>query len=102
MRFSARTEPTLTVAGVPSTDTTTGDFLSRCRPTDSCFSLGAFVHAVADLRARLLAEKDVAVAHVVLATDETDPAFLAQVDALEWVRVGEDVSLEIRRSLGDW
>lgn len=80
-----------------------GDFLKRCSdPRESCFSLGAFRRAVEALRRRLLAERSIWVDAVVLATDETDPTFLAAAEALGWRRVSEEASLAVRRERGDW
>lgn len=80
-----------------------GDFLKRCDdPRDSCFSLGAFRHAVDALQRRLLAERGSWVETVLFTTDETDQAFLAEAEALGWRRVDEASSLAVRRELGDW
>lgn len=95
---------------------TTGDFinLDECpelSPSNttttippSCLPASSYIALVAEVQHHLLQlDPPRVVDRVVFTTDETNPTFLAELEAqIGWVRVKEELSAEIREMWGDW
>ncbi|KAJ7186083.1 hypothetical protein C8R46DRAFT_937736 [Mycena filopes] len=81
-----------------------GDFALQCKadnvPLDKCFApLAAYERRVKEVRAEILEDTGVAVAHVIVTSDETDPAWWAPVLKLGWLRPNHTRTAEVH---GPW
>ena len=83
-----------------------GDFLSfQCQPEDSCWSIAAFHSALLKLQSTL-PPSEAHIKDILVLTDETDPAFIAEARSLGWKFAsdgkGGPGGEEIKKKLGGW
>jgi hypothetical protein len=67
-----------------------------------CNSVAEYAKAVDAVREDLRARGKGDIEHVLMTTDETDPAYLNEARSMGWTVIDEALSLEVRKVWGDW